>query len=102
MNYNALVFVGYFTQTGRSASGSSHPTDFFVNQYIKHFFIVAKKPLHVGRTYLAKIEKYVISGVTFVLNSDVNSFTQVIKYMTLQNSIMLCIIYKMTPYSMYI
>lgn len=43
MNYNALVFVGYFTQTGRSASGSSHPTDFFVNQYIKHFFIVAKK-----------------------------------------------------------
>lgn len=96
MNYNALVFVGYFTQTGRSASGSSHPTDFFVNQYIKHFFIVAKKPLHVGRTYLAKIEKYVISGVTFVLNSEV------IKYMTLQNSIMLCIIYNMTPYSMYI
>lgn len=96
MNYNALVFVGYFTQTGRSASGSSHPTDFFVNQYITHFFIVAKKPLHVGRTYLAKIEKYVISGVTFVLNSEV------IKYMTLQNSIMLCIIYNMTPYSMYI
>lgn len=69
MNYNALVFVGYFTQTGRSASGSSHPTDFFVticNQYIKHFFIVAKKPLHVGRTYLAKIEKYVISGVRYI------------------------------------